>query len=58
VELFHDYVKAFEQIGITGLGHIHYQNRKEVINDDLSERIPNADAFFFSGGDQLKLTGY
>jgi cyanophycinase len=57
-ELFQDYVKAFEQIGISSLGHIHHNNRKEVLEDDLTERVKNADAFFFSGGDQLKLTGY
>jgi cyanophycinase len=57
-EMFKDYVKVFEQIGITGIGHIHHNNRKEVLDDDLSERIKKADAFFFSGGDQLKLTAY
>jgi cyanophycinase len=54
---FEDYVKAFEKVGITNLGHIHHTSRKEVLEDPLMERIKNADAFFFSGGDQLKLTG-
>lgn len=57
-EMFRDYTKAFEQIGITNLGHLHHNNRKEVLTDDLEERVKNADAFFFSGGDQLKLTSY
>ena len=57
-EMFSDYIKVFEQIGITRIGHIHHNNRKEVLDDDLHERIRKADAFFFSGGDQLKLTAY
>jgi cyanophycinase len=54
---FEDYIKAFEKIGITNLGHIHHKSRGEVLEDPMLERIKNADAFFFSGGDQLKLTG-
>src|SRR5215212_2122231 len=56
-EAFNDYVKVFEKIGITSVGHIHHKTRKEVLDDPLTERIKNADAFFFSGGDQLLLTG-
>jgi cyanophycinase len=56
-EAFNDYVKVFEKIGITNVGHIHHKTRKEVLDDPLIERIKNADAFFFSGGDQLLLTG-
>jgi cyanophycinase len=56
-EAFHDYVTVFEKIGITRVGHIHHNTRKELLKDPLTERIKNADAFFFSGGDQLLLTG-
>jgi len=56
-EAFNDYVKVFEKIGITSVGHIHHNTRREVLHDPLIERIKNADAFFFSGGDQLLLTG-
>ncbi|MFL5811843.1 MAG: cyanophycinase, partial [Flavisolibacter sp.] len=56
-EAFNDYVKVFEKIGITNVKHIHHNTRKEVLDDPLSERIKNADGFFFSGGDQLILTG-
>jgi cyanophycinase len=56
-EAFNDYVKVFEKIGITRVGHIHHNTRKELLEDPLTERIKNADAFFFSGGDQLLLTG-
>jgi cyanophycinase len=56
-ESFEDYKKTFEKIGITRVGHIHHQSRDEVLADPLLERIKQADGFFFSGGDQLKLTG-
>lgn len=55
-ESFQDYKKVFEELNVTNVGHIHHDTRKEVLDSDLTERLNNADAFFFSGGDQLKLT--
>ncbi len=55
-EMLEDYKKAFEGLKVKNLGHIHHKTRKEVIEDDLSKRITKADAFFFTGGDQLLLT--
>lgn len=57
-EIFKDYQKAFEKVGIKRLGHIHHDAREEVLFDPMPERIKNADGIFFSGGDQLKLTGF
>ena len=57
MEAFEEYKKVFEKIGITNVGHINHTARKEVLENPLLERIKNADAFFFSGGDQLLLTG-
>jgi cyanophycinase len=55
-ESFKDYQKVFEKIGITNVGHIHHNTRQEILDDPLIKRIKKADAFFFSGGDQLLLT--
>jgi len=55
-ESFSEYKSVFEKIGITEVGHIHHTTRQEVLDDPLLERIAKADAFFFSGGDQLLLT--
>src|SRR6478735_3695139 len=55
-EMFEDYRKVFEKIGAVDSGHIHHKERKEVLADDLTERINGADAVFFTGGDQLLLT--
>jgi cyanophycinase len=52
-----DYKAVFEKIGITNIGHIHHTTRKEVLEDPLTDRIKKADAIFFSGGDQILLTG-
>jgi cyanophycinase len=55
-ESFNDYKKAFDSLGIKKIGHIHHNSRLEALEDDLKERLNNADGIFFSGGDQLKLT--
>jgi cyanophycinase len=55
-ESFEDYKKVFGKIGVTRIGHIHHEKRQEILEDEMLERVKNADAFFFSGGDQLLLT--
>jgi cyanophycinase len=55
-EMFEDYTKVFRSLKIKKLGHIHHKTRKDVISDNLTDRTNNADAFFFTGGDQLLLT--
>jgi len=56
-ESYQDYLKVFEKIGITSVNNIHHINRQQVLDDPLAERIKAADAVFFTGGDQLLLTG-
>jgi cyanophycinase len=55
-ESFNDYKKVFNELGITEVRHLHHNTRKEVLEDAMKERINEAHAFFFTGGDQLKLT--
>jgi cyanophycinase len=55
-ESFEDYRKAFEKLNVTQVNHIHHKIRREVLNDELVDRVKNTDAFFFTGGDQLLLT--
>jgi cyanophycinase len=57
-ETYKEYKKLFQQLGIQQVGHIHHRNRKEVLEDDLTERIRNAHGFYFTGGDQLRLTSF
>lgn len=55
-ESFEDYKKAFGNLNVKKIGHIHHSVRKEVLKDNLGERLAAADAVFFTGGDQLLLT--
>lgn len=55
-EAFKEYRRLFKELDISEVHHIHHNTRKEVLDDDLTERIRKADAFFFTGGDQLKIT--
>ena len=53
---FSDYKKIFGELGLRRVHHIHHNSRGEVLDDKLAKRVEEADAFFFTGGDQLKLT--
>ncbi|PRY55332.1 cyanophycinase [Arcticibacter pallidicorallinus] len=57
---FADYKSAFDKLGLSRVGHIHHDIRSEILGDELKndivERVSKADAVYFSGGDQLKLT--
>jgi len=55
-ESFKEYRNLFKEIDVTEVRHMHHNSREEALNDQLAERVEQADAFFFSGGDQLKLT--
>jgi cyanophycinase len=55
-ESIKQYKKAFKKLGVENIQHIHHTTRKEVLEDDLEQRVNEADGFFFSGGDQLLLT--
>ena len=56
-ESFEEYRKAFEELKVTSVGHLHHCSRKEVLCDkQLMERVEKADSIFFAGGDQLKYT--
>lgn len=56
-ESFEDYHKAFTSLGVKHVGHIHHDKRIEAFgNPELIDRIMRADAVYFAGGDQLKLT--
>ena len=55
-EMFNDYKKVFAGLKAKNPGHIHHNERKEVLSDELTDRVNAADGFFFTGGDQLLLT--
>ena len=54
---FKEYKKAFDELNVTSVGHLHHTTRKEVLEDKgLLDRMEKANAIFFAGGDQLKYT--
>jgi len=56
-ESFQDYQKVFSKLNVSQINHIHHSVRGDVLKDeDLVKRMQKADGFFFTGGDQLKLT--
>ena len=56
-ESFKEYRKLFKKLGFSNIGQLHHDSRREVLDDNkLVDRVNEADAVFFSGGDQLKLT--
>ena len=55
-EVFDDYKKIFDALEVKTVQHIHHNVRKNILEDNLKERIDNADAIFIAGGDQLLLT--
>ncbi|MDQ3191502.1 MAG: cyanophycinase [Bacteroidota bacterium] len=54
-ELIKAYKIAFKEIGYE-VGHIHHNNRKEVLENKYIDRLEKADGIMFTGGDQLRLT--
>src|SRR5207253_429082 len=48
-ESIKQYKKLFKKLGIENIQHIHHNTRKEVLEDDLEQRVKEADGFFFTG---------
>lgn len=55
-EISDDYKKAFKKIGFNNLGIMAINDREEARDQKLAERIYNAHAVFFTGGDQFRLS--
>jgi len=51
-----NYLDAFGKIGCKDVGVMNIRNRADAANEEYIERIRNADAIMFSGGNQLRLT--
>ncbi|MDB5192460.1 MAG: hypothetical protein JWQ96_2023 [Segetibacter sp.] len=55
-ESFEEYEKIFKELGAGTVRHLHHNTRLVSLDESLAKRVNEADAFFFTGGDQLKLT--
>jgi len=55
-EIGPEYVKAFNHLNATNIGVLYIENREQAKEQDVIDRIKNADIVMFTGGDQLRLT--
>lgn len=55
-EVGDEYIKAFAQLNVLNVGVLNIKTREEANDLEHIERLKNADAVIFTGGDQLRLT--
>jgi cyanophycinase len=55
-EVGEEYVKSFAQLDVLNVGVLNVKTREEANSAEILERLKNADAVVFTGGDQLRLT--
>jgi cyanophycinase len=55
-EVYSDYRLAFKGIGHSRLTHLHFDARPNADNKKNKDKVRQADAILFSGGNQLKLS--
>jgi cyanophycinase len=55
-EVGNNYLDAFGKTGSTNIGLMHIRNREDALDNAYLERISEANAVLFSGGNQLRLS--
>jgi len=55
-EVGQDYIEAFEKLGAKNVGILNITTREEAGSPSVIARLGKAEAVFFTGGDQLRLT--
>jgi len=55
-EIFDEYEKAFRSLGVKHLFKLEISNRDEAKSDSKLRILDDAQALFFTGGDQMKIT--
>ncbi len=55
-ELWEIYRKVFRDLGVKKLSHLDVYHRHESVDTKALAAVKDADAIFFTGGDQLKIT--
>ena len=56
VEVGENYLEAFAKLSCTNVNVMHIRNREDAQKPDYIQRIKEADAVMFSGGNQMRLT--
>lgn len=55
-ELWEIYQKAFKKLGVKKISHLDVVHRSETADLKAMKAVKDADAVFFTGGDQLRIT--
>ncbi len=55
-ELWEIYRQVFKELGVKNLSHLDVYHRTESVDQNALKAVKDADAIFFTGGDQLKIT--
>lgn len=55
-ELWEDYARVFQSLGITEVAHLYIERRDEEAEDEHIALLEDARGIYFTGGDQLKIT--
>lgn len=55
-EVKKEYERAFHKVGIKNAGFMHIEDTKDARFSEYIKRVEKADAIFFTGGDQLRLS--
>jgi cyanophycinase len=53
---FNDYERVFRGLGVRHVHHLNIESREEAMLETRRNILNDADAVFFTGGDQLKIT--
>ena len=56
VEVGDNYLEAFSKLSCTNVNVMHIRNREDAHKSEYIQRIKEADAVMFSGGNQMRLT--
>jgi len=55
-EMWKDYKKAFGELGVKRVEHLHVESRDEARDEKKAKILDGATVVFFTGGDQLRIT--
>lgn len=55
-EMWEEYSRVFKSLGVKKLSHLDVVHRTEAIDQKALKAVKDAEAVFFTGGDQLKIT--
>jgi cyanophycinase len=57
-EMADEYVKVFKELGVQQIDVLDIRNRRDAYDERNIEKLAGAAMLFFTGGDQLRITGH